>query len=312
MRRLPVISLGLVALTLAMAGCKTSPQKQGADTLANDSVDSLPAVKPVADTLVVDSFTYAYYNADSTVQSTVYVECPTGSDSLSQAVRAFVAKQLGELYIPYSYDEEEEARKKYPRYKGSVDQVQKLADYYGKGAKAFLAEQRKESTVDGDGPSVCSNVKIRKVAETSTYLTFSMTGYYEVGGAHGGFTGYDLNFSKLTNKPILKAIDSSKTRALQKILKKGLERYFKECGDEDFNISSIYAYLDPMGEKGKNNLIPIPASTPYLEKDSLCFVYQQYEIAPYAAGEISFNVALKDIKPYLRQEVRDLLDKSNE
>ena len=307
MRRLPVISLGLVALTLAMAGCKTSPQKQGADTLANDSVDSLPAVKPVADTLVVDSFTYAYYNADSTVQSTVYVECPTGGDSLSQAVRAFVAKQLGELYVPYSYSEDESITKNYPRYKGSVDQVQKLVDYYGKGAKLYLTDVQKESMVDSEGPGVCSNVKIRKVAETSTYLTYQMSAYYQVGGAHGSSFSNHVNISKLTNKPIEKTIDSSKTRALQKILKKGVEHYFKECGDEDFKISSIYEYLAPTGEKGKNNLIPLPASTPYLEKDSLCFVYQQYEIAPYAAGLVSFNVALKDIKPYLRQEVRDLL-----
>lgn len=307
MRRLPVISLGLVALTLAMAGCKTSPQKQGADTLANDSVDSLPAVKPVADTLAVDSFTYAYYNADSTVQSTVYVECPTGGDSLSQAVRAFVAKQLGELYVPYSYSEDESITKNYPRYKGSVDQVQKLVDYYGKGAKLYLTDVQKESMVDGEGPGVCSNVKIRKVAETSTYLTYQMSAYYQVGGAHGSSFSNHVNISKLTNKPIEKTIDSCKTRALQKILKKGVEHYFKECGDEDFKISSIYEYLAPTGEKGKNNLIPLPASTPYLEKDSLCFVYQQYEIAPYAAGLVSFNVALKDIKPYLRQEVRDLL-----
>lgn len=304
-----MISLGIVALTFAMAGCKTSPQKSGTDTLAVDSVDSLPAVNATTDTLVVDSFTYVYYNADSTVQSTVYVDCPTAGDSLSQSVRAFVASQLGKLYAPYSYSEEDEAHKKFPLYKGCVDNVQKFVDYYGKGAKKFLVEQWKEARTDDDTPSVCSYVKIRKVAETSTYLTFEMTGYYEVGGAHGGFAGYDLNFSKLTNKPILKSIDDSKTRALQKILKEGLERNYKETHDDDHKVSSILEYLDPTGEKGKNNLIPLPASTPYLEKDSLCFVYQQYEIAPYAAGEISFRVAIKDIMPYLRKEVRDLVDK---
>ncbi len=303
-----MILLGTIALTFAMSGCKTSPQKPASDSLATDSVDSLaPAEVATPDTLVINKVAYTYHNADSTIQSTVLVDYPQGDDSLSQAVKAFIGKQLGELYVPYHYAEEEEALKDYPRYKGSVLQAREMVDYYGKGAAKFLAEQQKLIPVGGEKPSVCSDVKISKAAETSTYLTYLMNAYYEVGGAHGSYTCYYLNISKLTHKPIEKAIDSSKTRALQNILKKGIAQYFKECGEEDFDISSIYEYLDPIGEKGSNNLIPLPASTPYIENDSLCFVYQQYEIAPYAAGLVSFNVALKDIKPYLRKEVRDLI-----
>ena len=311
MKRLPVILLGTVALTFAMAGCKTSTQKSDGDSLATDTIDSLNHVN-VPDTLATDSFTYAYYNADSTVQSIIYVDYPQGEDSLSQAVKAFIGKQLGELYVPYSYSEEAEALKQYPRYKGSVLQAQKMVDYYGKGAAKYLKEQQDEANNEAsreDKAYVCSDVKIRKVAETSTYVTYAMSAYEFVGGAHGSYTSYNLNISKLTNKPLEKVIDTSQTRAVQKILQKGIERYFKECGEEDFQISSIYEYLDPTGEKGKNNLIPLPASTPYIEKDSLCFVYQQYEIAPYAAGLVSFNVALKDIKPYLRKEVQELVEK---
>ncbi len=305
MKKLPIMLLGTIALTFAVAGCKTSPQKQAADSLANDSVDSV--VTDVApDTLASKVFSYAYYNADSTLQSTISVDYPQGDDSLSQAVKAFIGKQLGALYVPYHFSEEADARRDYPRYKGSVLQAQKMLDYYGKGAAKFLAAQQAEIPGD-DKPHVCSDVKIRKVAETSTYLTYLMQSYDEVGGAHGSSTSYELNISKLTNKVIEKAIDSSQTRALQNILKKGIAQYFKECGDEDFKISSIYEYLDPIGEKGNNNLIPLPANTPYIENDSLCFVYQQYEIAPYAAGLVSFNVALKDIKPYLRKEVKDLI-----
>ena len=305
MKRLPVILLGATALTFAMAGCKTSTQKSEGDSLATDTVDTLKTIE-APDTLVTDSFTYSYYNADSTVQSTIYVDYPQGEDSLSQAVKTFVGKQLGELYVPYSYSEEAEALKQYPRYKGSVLQGQKMVDYYGKGAAKYLKEQLDEMKSEYK-EYMCSDVKIRKVAETSTYVTYAMSAYMAVGGAHGSYTSYDLNISKLTNKPIEKVIDSSQTRAVQKILQKGIESYFKECGEEDFQISSIYEYLDPTGEKGKNNLIPLPASTPYIEKDSLCFVYQQYEIAPYAAGLVSFNVALKDIKPYLRKEVQELV-----
>ncbi len=305
MKKIPLIFLGTTALVFAMSGCKTSTPKAVVDSLATDSVDTLAAaIAP--DTLSTEDFTYAYYNADSTVQSTIYVDYPQGNDSLSLAVKAFVGKQLGNLYVPYHFAEEEEALRDYPRYKGSMLQAQKMLDYYGKGAAKFLSAQQSEMSEEYK-PHVCSDVKIRKVAETSTYLTYLMSSYYEVGGAHGSYTSYQLNISKLTNKPIEKAIDASKTRALQKILKKGVEHYFKECGDENFDISTIYEYLDPMGKKNNANMIPLPANTPYIENDSLCFVYQQYEIAPYAAGLVSFNVALKDIKPYLRKEVSDLI-----
>ncbi len=304
MKRLPAILLGLIALTFAMVGCKTSPQKQDADSLASDSVDTLAAAP---DTMVTDSFGYAYYNADSTLHSTVSVDFPRGDDSLSQAVRTFIAKQLFALYVPYNNDDlDSSSVKDYPRYKGSVCKAQKLIDFYGKGAAKFLRAQRKEYQGD-DNPGFCSEVNIRKAAETATYVTYAVNAYYEEGGAHGSYTWYSINISKLTRKPILKAIDNSKTRALQKILKKGVAEYFE--GDENFNLSSVYEYLDPVGEKGSNNLIPLPAYTPYVEGDSLCFVYQQYEIAPYSEGLVSFNVALKDIKPYLRQEVKNLIEK---
>ena len=302
MKRCPVILLGLMALSCAVVGCKTSPQKQDADSLANDSVDSLAAAQ---DTMVTDSFGYVYYNADSTVHSTISVDYPRGDDSLSQAVRTFIAKQLLELYVPYNNEDLDSASlKTYPRYKGSLCKAQKMIDFYGKGAAKFLKAQRKEYQGD-DNPGFCSEVNIRKTAETATYVTYAMNGYYEGGGAHGSYTWYSINISKLTLKPILKAIDSSKTRALQKILQNGVAQYFE--GEEDFNLSSVYEYLDPMGEKGGKNLIPLPAYTPYIEGDSLCFVYQQYEIAPYSEGLVSFDVALKDIKPYLRKEVKDLI-----
>ena len=325
MKRLPFVLSGVLALTLVAAGCTTSAQKpQGAaasaDTLAACSADTLPVDSLAADTLSADSLatdtlsagtlltdtvTSVCYSADSTVRSTVCVDYPLGDDSLSQAVKAFIGKQLGLLYVPYSYSEEAVALAQYPRYPGSVLEARPMVDYYARGGARFLEAQQSEMMCEDKVP-MCSDVTISKVAETSTYVTCLMKAYYEVGGAHGSFTSYKLNISKLTNRPVESVIDSSQTRALQPILQAGIESYFKLCGEEDFRISSIFEYLDPLGEKGID-LIPLPAGTPYIERDSLCFVYQQYEIAPYAAGLVCFNVALRDIRPYLRKEVQDLI-----
>ncbi len=316
MKRLPIFLLSAAALAFAATGCKNTPQKSGADSLATDSVDSLVNT----DTLVVDSFGYVYNNADSTIECVISVDYPRGDDSLSQAVKAFIGKELCNMYLPYSYGSDENledkdnfvpVHKEYPNYKGSVLKAQKMIDYYGKGSVKYMKETMKDlhENVDNDDYRVnlCCSVSVRKAVETPTYITYYMNTYTEMGGPHGSYTWYAVNISKLTNKPIEKAIDSSKTKALQGILIKGIEQYYKEAGEEDFKISQLYTYLDPVGEK-PNKLIPLPVSTPYLEKDSLCFIYQQYEIAPYSDGLVSFNVALKDIKPYLRKEVQDLIE----
>lgn len=58
-----------------------------------------------------------------------------------------------------------------------------------------------------------------------------------------------MNISKLTNKPIEKCIDSTQTKAMQGILRKGIEQCYKENGETDFKISDIYSYLIPREER---------------------------------------------------------------
>lgn len=321
MKRLPFILVGVACLTFAVTGCNTGKKQSGADSLSADSVNTF-ANMDNKDTLAVDSFGYAYANSDSTIQCTIYVDYPQGDDSLSQAVKAFIGEQLCSMYVPYSYGSDDNIEdkdnfvpihKEYPRYQGSVLKGQKMIDYYGKGSVKFLKETMKDlkshpgDDDDDDKISLCCNVEVRKITETPTYITYAMNTYTEMGGPHGSYTYYAMNISKLTNKPIEKCIDSTQTKAMQGILKKGIEQCYKENGETDFKISDIYSYLDPTGGKKGNQLIPLPASTPYIDKDSLCFTYQQYEIAPYSDGIISFNVALKDVLPYLRKEVKDLV-----
>lgn len=297
MKRLPFILLGIVALMLAATGCKNSSQKPASDSTAHDTLYT-----PSGDTLVVDSLGYETYNADSTIHSSVSIDFPRGNDSFSKAVKECIGRELAKLYVPFVYDGKE-SLKSYPRYKGDVKQGQNMVDYYGKGAVKYLAVCQKE--MGGDGlPQVCSEMEIKKIAETSTYVTYLLKTYCEVGGPHGDYIFYCINISKFTNKPIDKSIDESKTRALQKILLKGLRQYFE--GDEE-EIAEVRSYLH--FDEDNNGIIPLPSTAPYLDKDSLCFLYQQEEIAPHAAGVIEFAVAYKDIKPYLRQEVKDLVEK---
>ncbi len=308
MKKFPLTALVLAALALAATGCKNSAAKQDADTLLADSVDSVCATVST-DTLAVDSFV-CRVNHGSAVKSSIYIDYPSGTDAFSKAVREFVAAQLNDIYYPRANSLDED-KNKYPGYKGSIDKPQQMVDFYGKGVLKYLVAFQKEmlegmETDESEVPQYEYSLKVRKADETSKYVTYNISYTSYTGGAHGSFISYSCNVSKATCRPIAKSVDAAHTKALQGILRKGVVSYLKDCGETDVTASNVANYLIlPEESKG---IIPLPANTPYVKGDSLCFIYQQYEIAPYAMGLVSFNVALKDIKPYLTKEAKSMLE----
>lgn len=45
---------------------------------------------------------------------------------------------------------------------------------------------------------------------------------------------------------------------------------------------------------------PMPSDNFYMDKDTVSFVYNPYEIAPYAVGKVTVNVPKKEIRPLMR------------
>lgn len=293
------LSLGVVAL--ASTGCKTAPQKSGVDSSAVDSA----AVGH--DTLTVDSMAFSAVGNDSTAECFIRVDYPYGSDSLSLGVKEFIGGELAAQFMPYNNEEESVARK-YPRYKGGVLKGQQMVDHYGKTTMKYFGDSQ-ESTMkemgwgEEDRPKMSQELNIRKSDETSKYVTYHISDFVYLGGAHPSYTSYSVNISKLTNKPVAQMVDSTKLRALQPLLSKGVLSYLK-LASEDVTAKNFKSSLF-LPESG---LIPLPVHTPYLKGDSVCFVYQQYEIASYAMGLVSFNVAVKDIKKYLCKDAIDLVE----
>ena len=254
-------------------------------------------------TLDVDSVV-AHMTKDSTVECKFYVDYPVGDDSLALGVRDFIARELASTYIGRQTDDKA-ALAKYPVYKGSLASGKKLVDFYAKGTMRYLMAERKEteSYCSGDIPPLYETVKINKWKETPGYVTYGVSNECYLGGAHGSYSFYYVNISKHTFKPVDKTVDASRVKELQPLLRKGVLWYFRECGETGVTKANLNDYLI----LPDNGLIPLPVCNPWVENDSLDFVYQQYEIAPYAAGLVSFKVALKDIKPYLTKEAKDML-----
>ncbi len=280
MKRTHLFPVLMAALTLAATGCNKSAKKQSQ-----------------ADTLTTDSVVYLGLR-DSTVECTIRIDYPNGSDSLSTAVKNFIGHELASLYLPRNNGDENEI-KQYPLYTGSALEGQKMTDYYGAGTMKYLADC---FTLDYYTKLSCETT-IKKDIETPEYVTYTVTQQTYLGGAHGSYTTYSVNISKHSFSPMYHPIDSTLTSDIQPILRKGIIQYLNDCGEEVTDSTLNDNLMLPIENNG---IIPLPVHAPYLQNDSLYFVYQQYEIASYALGLISFGVAYNDIKAYLSEEMKEI------
>jgi len=128
-----------------------------------------------------------------------------------------------------------------------------------------------------------SDMKI--LSHTENYLTVNYNGYGFSGGAHG--YGYDLNKTvDLKNQSIVHLsdiVDGSKVK-WQPVLLKHVEKEI--LFDENITANSNF----------------------YFDKNSITFVYNQYEIGPYAVGIIEIKVPFSEIKQALKPEFKKRLN----
>ena len=143
---------------------------------------------------------------------------------------------------------------------------------------------------------------IRLKEEAEKYITYGIESYVYLGGAHGSSFLREVNIIRETGKVLATSVDTTKTKEMQPILRKGVIEYFKECGEDisDDKVNDMLFIND--------NTIPLPALTPSLSKNGLKFIYQQYEIGPYALGMVSFTVPFDKVKPFMTEEALKLIE----
>ncbi len=289
MKRLLLFAVAVVAIAVCVTGCKMSTSDK--DTC-----------------LHVDSIGYDSL-AGTNIKCAIAIDYPQGDDSLANGIKQFIARELATMYLPYINDEDLTDSVKYPTYEGDAYEGQLLVNYYGNGTMRYLLDLRKDAeeaytnTPEREMPPLSYQLKISKTDTTSTYITYCAEDDYYLGGAHHSTSRYSRNISTKTYKPVDNMIDPTQLQALQPILRKYLLQCLKASGVEAVTEATLGDYLI-LPDDG---LIPQPAHSPWLEKDSLCFIYQPYEIASYAVGIISFKMAVKDLLPYLSQEAKELV-----
>lgn len=292
MKRFGYIRFTLVAAgmaLMALAGCKSGPEKSGTTAAAEqDSVQQTAA-------FVTDSIAFCEQK-DSTLKCSVVVDYPSGDDSLSVGVRRYVAGELARLFLPTMQEEDEPAAV----FKGAKADGKALVDFYGKLNFGYLKSQYAELKDFGIA-GLSYDLSIRKTGETDSYLTYETSCYVFLGGAHGSAVCYPVNIVRSTGRVLAATVDTLKQKALQPILRRGVKEYISKAENRKIKDRDLQNMLFV-----EHGIIPLPTTVPVLTPEGLRFVYQQYEIGPYALGMVEFTVPYADVKSCLTPEAAEL------
>lgn len=297
-KHLSLITLALVASI--MMGCKASSTKAQA---ANDVKEA-----QAADTLVVSTDSCILQEGEI-VQCAISVDYPTEPNEFSKNIRTILNEELANLYLGNMNGDQIE---KQESYKGDLANGNLVIEKYCKDNFAYLKSQMKDLK-DADpraDANMSYDIRLNKEAETDSYVTYHCFSYVYLAGAHGSTFERSFNIVKATGKKLSQVVDTARVKDLQPILRKGVLSYLNQQSGNESQTENEEQITDAQLNDYlfiENGIIPLPSSSPYLAKDGVHFIYQQYEIGPYVMGLVSFTVPLEKIKPYLTGEALKLL-----
>ncbi len=245
------------------------------------SVASCCGNKAVANTsITVDSVKYE--KNDKAVELSIVADYPTlASASLKTAISEYISEELGGTYM------------------GSLESGDSIVAFYGKTLHDSLLKEHEEC---GIPVSFCSMMAVRKTYETENYVTYTAENYMYQGGAHGSTTLSGITFRKTDGRRFgYEMLRNTESEAFHALLRDGVKEYFQMQGMNG-DLKDVLMGVDNI------DYMPLPVTEPYLTDRGMMFVYQQYEIAPYAAGMPSFVIPFNKIKPYLTATVLKMIN----
>ena len=177
-------------------------------------------------------------------------------------------------------------------YNGEYTHPELLARHY---ANLYLSQLQSERADLGEMPSTISflrSVDFDCIYNASQVITYGLTLYDYLGGAHGmsHIVGFTLRKSDGRHIGLNAFNERIGDSAWNQLMLDGLMQYFEIETEED--LTAIL--FEP--EAASNP--PMPQTEPYFTADGLTFIYQSYEIAPYAAGQPTFTIPYEQLRPY--------------
>lgn len=207
-----------------------------------------------------------------------------GNPLLLRGVREWMNEQLGAIYT------------------GDLNAGDSVIAYYGKLEIDSLKSQMQmlDSSEFDAGMSI--DRTLGRVYETNRLVTFGDTAYIYSGGAHGSETIAGVTFRKDDGRKFgWDMLKNTSEQEFRDLLREGVKKYFKVVTDQELKnnlmLENEFAFT----------YFPLPQTPPFIEKDGMHFIYQQYEIACYAAGHPEAVIPLSRLNRYLTVTVSELL-----
>ena len=249
---------------------------------------------------------------DSMASVKAYIDWPTnGNDSLVQAIRQYICEELSSR--PFQEGE--------PEVKLFDDGQEAVKATVSNCYQEMVASWKEIKDNGYPGMQFSYYQRIKLLENNEHYVTYLTNSEGFQGGAHGFATaagqtfrksdgkriGYETKYNHETetfykkDQTLFKDAESPKLYAL---IKEGVRSYFQEFED---SLTTDEQLKDLLIEVDDVNRIPLPSAPPTFSKNGLSFIYQQYEIAPYAAGMINFDIPYEKIRPFLTPEAVALI-----
>lgn len=295
-----------LALALAACGVKGAQADSGArEESGADAAEAVAAEATEATAaFAVDSIHWADSLATASARGTVSLTAmypAQGTPELLDSLRTWVARRL-----MYSYAD--------GRFQTDIPPLTVLAD--GEATVAFAGEElmrvcREDfAAFDSVKPaypiSYEFDYSVGPVYATDKVVTYSATDYGYMGGAHGG-TVCDSQTFRLSDGLGLTTANmflADSGPAVTEMVKRAIyTQYFlpqTEGATEESMPFRDCLLIDPAEMK-------LPQFPPYFMKDGVVFLYQQYEIACYAAGMPACVLPYSALLPFMTPAARELV-----
>lgn len=262
-----------VAMSLVSCGSKDNTNRITDGIFATDSIS-------YSDSIKVDG-------TDATCD--ISVDYPTGNASpLDSSVRKWINSQLSAT-----------ASEKFSQIKStSLDTIydgstllKTLTSYIIDGSRKDLTECNTSAGYEFDW-------KISKSYETDRYVTYTFSAYTFLGGAHGSFISKGSTFSKPEGIQFgWDIFKPDSIPAIRNMVKQAImHNYFNASTPVSFQECLLINPAD----------FPLPTTPPLFLDDGMHFIYQQYEIAPYAAGLPECTIPYTEIQNMMTSQARAL------
>ena len=214
-------------------------------------------------------------------QMSCSIEALMPGDDVRQAVGEWLNVQLGNTYT------------------GDMTDMQALVDFYGKSHIDSLRRVHEDGVPDY--AELCYDASMEHVFETDKVVTYQLTITLDLGGAHPTTREVGATFSKDDGKQLTWDIVRSDSQSrLQDIVRGMLKDYFNAKSDRE-----LMEYLQGVDDVTR---LPLPATPPFMTDEGFTLIYQQYEIAAYAAGMPSGVIPFERFNPCLTEDAQKLIE----